>query len=231
MNQTIERATRKKDPFARIPHELLEDESISWQAKGILCYLVGKPPGWKVRVADLENRGTAGKTAIRAALKELRSVGYVKLECVREGGKVVEWKWHISEERVFSPDAGFPHLVNRHCSKKKGIVRSTSKESEETPSSIEADAPREIAAQWKPDGRTKEQKLRSIRIPENYPFEREYDAFIDTADLGQILNYKPDLYSKLCNEKWHQWDERLKKWKPIRDWKKYVAKLNEKIER
>lgn len=28
------------DPFARIPHRVLNDDSLTWQAKGVLCYLL-----------------------------------------------------------------------------------------------------------------------------------------------------------------------------------------------
>lgn len=84
-----------------------------------------------------------------------------------------------------------------------------------------------FSAQWKPDERTKEQKLRAIKPSNNYPSERTFDAFIESEELDGIVEYRPDLYSTLCDHKWHQWKDDLGKWVRIRDWKAYVRALDE----
>jgi hypothetical protein len=52
---------------------------------------------------------------------------------------------------------------------------------------------------------------------------------LDAAGLYLTLNHRQDLYRELCERKWRHWDKRLLKWQPIRDWKKYVTALDEKI--
>lgn len=88
----------------------------------------------------------------------------------------------------------------------------------------------EVVPTWIPDERTKAQKLKTLRVPKGMPSERQFDLFLDQEDLGQILNYRPDLYDRLTTEKWHQWNERYQKWIPIRNWQEYVRALNRKIE-
>lgn len=79
---------------------------------------------------------------------------------------------------------------------------------------------------WKPISGTKEQKLAKIKTPPDYPSELEFNTFLENEDENDIIyTYRSDLYWQLANAKWHQWQEHLQKWVPIRNWKKYVLGL------
>lgn len=101
--------------------------------------------------------------------------------------------------------------------------------SKETPVASQHAESISFPAKWKPDSRTKEQKLASIPTPEHYPSEREFDSYLQCEDANGILEFKDTLYSDLCDNKWHHWNKKLAKWSPIRDWKKYVLGLDETI--
>ena len=89
----------------------------------------------------------------------------------------------------------------------------------------------EFTATWKPDNRTKEQKLANIDIGSNYPSETEFNDFLDEIDQNcRITEYRPDLYIQLCENKWHQWRDDLGKWIKVRNWKSYVQSLADKID-
>ena len=82
----------------------------------------------------------------------------------------------------------------------------------------------------KPEPGTKEEKLARIIPPPKAPTETEFDDFLCKEDTHDIIyNYRPDLYSQLCESKWHQWQAKLQKWVPIRNWQKYVLGLVETI--
>ncbi len=231
----------RKDPFSRIPNELLDDERLTWKAKGILAYLCGKPDGWKVRIADIAARGQGGKHAIRTALIELRACGYAEYIQPRAKGKFGEGCWKVSDTPIFSPQPNFPHTDNphtdnRHHSKKEcSKTEIRKKETEETEETSRAatrgfsEEKPEIPSTWRPDSRTKERKLDILPMPDTYPTEREFDAFLESQDLIGITAYRPDLYSDLCRNKWHTWREDLQKWVRILHWKKYVAGLDARI--
>ena len=106
-----------------------------------------------------------------------------------------------------------------------------SKETKETPAfaAVVCLKSEEIPAESKPDTRTKNAKLAALPVPE-YPSEREFDAFVADEFLDNIGTYKGGLYADLCARKWHEWDERLAKWMPVRDWKSYVTALDGTIE-
>ena len=88
-----------------------------------------------------------------------------------------------------------------------------------------------FSAIWKPDHRSKEQKLATITPPEDYPSEAEFDSLLENEELDEISTYRPGLYRELCRHKWHQWNAKLGKWIKIRDWRAYVSRLNALIAR
>jgi hypothetical protein len=69
---TIFRVIHDKDnPYVVINKTAIENPSLSFKAKGILAYLMSRPDGWEVSVADLVNRSVDGKASVRAGLQEL----------------------------------------------------------------------------------------------------------------------------------------------------------------
>lgn len=240
MSQTIYKMAGKNDPFARIPHTLLEDERISWEAKGILCYLCGKPDGWKMRVTDLVKRGTAGKHKIRAALNELREFGYAEFVSIRKASGVFsEGVWKVSDTPVFEPrskkrDADKRDAENQHRSKKELSKNEFSKkQSEETKGTSSSDDALDSSfpAQWIPKDRgTKEEQLKRIKTPQSFPSERQFNTFVETEPLDHICMGKGgDLYHRLTMDKWHKWKN--ERWHPIRNWKLYISSLDAKMNR
>jgi len=105
-----------------------------------------------------------------------------------------------------------------------------SKETKESPfPSEEGDT--DFEPKWNPVQGTKEEKLRKIKTPTDYPSEREFNSFLTARDPdGFIETYRPDLYSTLCDQKWHKWTEHLGKWVRIRDWRAFVVALRDKLE-
>ena len=113
-----------------VPKVFLEREDISFKAKGVLAYLIGKPANWKVRMKDLTNHATEGSHAVEMALKELRKAGYIRLLPERgEDGRVKEWVWLVCNKPVFEghfvqkgkkPVLDNPVLDNRPTSNTEG---------------------------------------------------------------------------------------------------------------
>lgn len=101
IDATIILTCETQDPFSRVPKALLDDNRLTWKAKGIMAYLLGKPSGWKVRVNDLKAKGQDGCTSVRSGLNELRKTGYASLEAVREKGKIVDWIYRVSDQPIF----------------------------------------------------------------------------------------------------------------------------------
>jgi len=75
----IVKIIRKQKPYAQIHNDLLRDKRLSFKARGILCYLISQPDNWIPRVADLVNQGQEGKSAVLAAMQELKRAGYARM--------------------------------------------------------------------------------------------------------------------------------------------------------
>jgi hypothetical protein len=103
----------KRDcPYVQIDKRPLEDERLSWKAKGILAYLLSKPPGWEVRREDIENHGTDGREAVQSGLADLAAHGYASLENIQDptSGRLIGKRWIVAESpELLAELLGKPH--------------------------------------------------------------------------------------------------------------------------
>ena len=64
------RVRKRPNNFVMLDKTFLEDDRLSFKAKGILAYLLSKPDNWKVIVGNLVKYSKDGKSAVYAGLKE-----------------------------------------------------------------------------------------------------------------------------------------------------------------
>lgn len=78
----IIRSTRPESNFYLLDKTISEDKKLSWAARGLLIFLLGKPDNWRVSVEYLsqqtnESAKKTGKQGIYSLLDELIEAGYV----------------------------------------------------------------------------------------------------------------------------------------------------------
>ena len=86
---TIIRAKREHD-FSIISNKVYDKNQLSWQAMGLLGYLLTKPDNWKVMVAELVNvtkdtKKPTGKEGVYNIIKELRDKGFIVVKKNSDG--------------------------------------------------------------------------------------------------------------------------------------------------
>ena len=87
----IIRTRKEHGDFAVLPKQALNDDRLSWEARGVLAYLLEKPDGWQVYQSDLVKRGPAQDHKVRRIMAELEDAGYVIRQRINgDGGK---WTW------------------------------------------------------------------------------------------------------------------------------------------
>jgi len=69
--------TPHRERFAVIDKRALEDDRLSWRARGLLAYLLSKPDYWEVMVGHLVKAAPTGRTIVRSTLRELEEFGYI----------------------------------------------------------------------------------------------------------------------------------------------------------
>lgn len=90
---TIRTEKNRNNPYVMINKTALDDEKLSWKAKGIWCYLMSKPDGWKCQVEDLKKHSKDGTDSVKAGLRELREHGYMIKRPIKNAKNIiVEWE-------------------------------------------------------------------------------------------------------------------------------------------
>lgn len=92
---TIRRAPRPDSNFYHLDKTISEDNRLSWAARGMLIFLLGKPDDWEVSVAHLIKQTSqtarhSGRDAVLGLLAELEATGYVSKQPKRSDGQPPE---------------------------------------------------------------------------------------------------------------------------------------------
>ncbi len=100
---SITRAPRPEADFYVLSKGISEDVRLSWAARGLLVFLLGKPDHWRVSVAHLvgetaECTGkSSGRDGVYAILTELVTVGYIARSQSRQAGRLGEAEYVVHE--------------------------------------------------------------------------------------------------------------------------------------
>ncbi|UCB55070.1 MAG: hypothetical protein JSW45_00575 [Thiotrichales bacterium] len=111
MSNTIIRAPRRYR-FVVMDQRAVEDDRLSWAARGLLCYLLSRPDDWKVLVNDLRKRGNLGRDGIYRLLKELRTLGYALFLHKRDQHGRIRGGIYLIREIADSPFPDLPDTVS-----------------------------------------------------------------------------------------------------------------------
>jgi hypothetical protein len=110
--QTIFRVNKNaENPFVMMDKRPIENDNLSWKAKGLLSYLLSRPDNWTVRMKDLVKRSSDGDFSTRSAIKELIEAGHLE----RSQGRAAGAKFDTVSYDVYEipkPLRGFPQADN-----------------------------------------------------------------------------------------------------------------------
>jgi|LNAP01.1.fsa_nt_gb hypothetical protein len=110
---SIIRAPRPEANFYMLSKSISEDARLSWAARGLLVFLLGKPDHWAVSVTHLRNETSksskpTGRDGVYGLLQELITTGYVQRRQDRLGsGLLGETHYVVSE----SPLPALPYTA------------------------------------------------------------------------------------------------------------------------
>lgn len=100
---SIVRGPRPETGWYALDKAISEDQRLSWAARGLLIFLLGKPDHWRVNVEHLtaqtaEARIRTGRDAVYALLGELEACGYMTRHQERgKGGKMMPVEYVVHE--------------------------------------------------------------------------------------------------------------------------------------
>ena len=91
--------------YLAISRALTQDRRLSFEARGVLAYLLSKPSDWIVRIQDLQKEGGCGRDRIYRILKELREAGYLHRDQERQPNGLFIWGPYRVYEQPFTDKA------------------------------------------------------------------------------------------------------------------------------
>lgn len=107
----------KNNPFVMVNKSILDDERISYKAKGILIYLLSKPDDWVIYESEIAKHAPDGIKSVKSGIKELIKYKYIhRFKKRNEKGQFVGYEYHVFEvptEMPFS-DVGFSDVGKWH---------------------------------------------------------------------------------------------------------------------
>lgn len=98
---------RKDANYFAASNEPFNDTQLSWEARGLMGYLLSKPDSWKISMIDLEKKGPAGNHKLRRMLAELRKAGYMNRIRITLENKRFDWITEVYESPSQNPTCRF----------------------------------------------------------------------------------------------------------------------------
>ena len=104
---------RSTGNYTVLHNTVLQDENLSWQAKGLHSYLMQLPDDWNVVAEDLYKRSMNGRHSTDSAIKELIEAGYIVRDATRAKGKFQGYNYTVHETPLQVSRSGSPAAVNQ----------------------------------------------------------------------------------------------------------------------
>lgn len=160
MSNTIIRGIHDKDnPYYVASRKTAQDDHLSYEALGLLTYLLSKPDNWRVQIDDLIRPG-CGRDKVYRIIAELKQTGY--LTRVKKQNAKGQWTWEpyklyeapqLAAGSESSPFPENPYTVEPDTEKPEISTQSTDKQSieetESAPSGAQSSKPAKKAASRK----------------------------------------------------------------------------------
>jgi len=99
----------KFDNFTIVPNAIFRHEGISQQATGLYCYLFSHKSDQVITINFITNHFKNGRDAVRSAISELESLGYLHREQLCQNGKIVAYNYILKDAPLTEkPSTGKP---------------------------------------------------------------------------------------------------------------------------
>lgn len=105
--------TPKERDYVAVSNALANDERLSFEARGVLLYLLSKPADWEIQFVDVEKQGKIGREKRQRIFAELEKYGYFERIERRSAGKF-DYDYQLHETPVNiepQPRTGLPLTV------------------------------------------------------------------------------------------------------------------------
>ena len=115
------------DKYTVVPNDTVRDGSLSFEATGLLCFLLSLPADWAIHKSWLQNQKLGcGRDKLTRLISELEEAGYIKREVSQlDDGKLNGYDWFVyptaslKNRNTDNPDDGKPATTKERSLKSK----------------------------------------------------------------------------------------------------------------
>ena len=99
-----------KHQYTTILNKTLQDEFLSWEARGLLAYLLSLPEDWDINISHLANMSPSCKRKRTLTIvEELIRNGYMRKETIRDtNGRIMRVEYRVWESPLFTITSPIP---------------------------------------------------------------------------------------------------------------------------
>lgn len=98
----------RRGGYTVLPNQILRDETLTLQAKGLFCMMASFPENWDFTVKGLATVAGCGREKISAALKNLEDAGYLLREQGHSETRQFAANLFVLYDEKIAPLPGFP---------------------------------------------------------------------------------------------------------------------------
>ena len=95
-----------KRNYTTVSNPPINDERLSWEALGLLLYLLSRPSDWRIHVRHLCSVRRSGRDRMYRMVNELVAAGYIVREVVRSRQRIVSVEYVVTDQPDGSLAAG-----------------------------------------------------------------------------------------------------------------------------
>lgn len=106
---------KKTTNFTCMLNYHLQDQKLSFKAKGMLSYLLSLPDNWKINLTHLATVSTESIDATRSCMRELIVAGYIERKKLHDKNGRILYEYIIDEhnfDKISNLSKGLPHMEN-----------------------------------------------------------------------------------------------------------------------
>lgn len=133
-NNNLIKRTKKNANFTIIDNEILKNLEMSFEAKGLLCYILSLPDDWVLHTSQIMSQFKIGRTYLQRCFNEIEAAGYmIKVGMVKGvKGRFEGYSYMFYDEpkgkQLDSPHTQNPHTVKPHTANEHLLSTNSNKE-------------------------------------------------------------------------------------------------------
>lgn len=194
----------KTSNYTVMSNHHLRDKSLTLKAKGLLSLVLSLPDSWNYSIEGLAEINKEGVSAVRSALKELETAGYVSRKRVRdEKGLLRETEYTFCEHPACEkPKLENPTLENRTQINKDPLSTDCTKYSPTTPNGV-------VPPKGEPTPKRERKRFTPPKLEEVEAYCRERQNGIDAA---KFVDYYEAVGWKVGKQPMKDWKAAVRTW-------------------